>query len=116
MTDQSSDPLRPLLSHEDVEQAITSNPIVVLFKHSPLCGTSSRARKQVAAFAEQHTAIPVFVVDVVEERNVSRYISERLGIRHQSPQVIVMRDGRAIWNASHFRVTTRAITREVERP
>jgi bacillithiol system protein YtxJ len=88
----------------------------VLFKHSPLCGTSSRALRQVARFAAERPETPVFMVDVVENRDVSRYITEKFGIRHQSPQVIVTHDGAPTWNGSHFRVSMRAIRREVDRP
>ncbi len=107
--------LRPLLSHEDVEAALAAAPTVVLYKHSPVCGTSSRAREQVVEFAARQPDTPVYAVDVIESRDVSRYIAERLGILHQSPQVIVLRDGTATWNASHFRVTARAIAREIDR-
>ena len=107
--------LRPLLTHDDVEAAIVAAPAVVLYKHSPVCGTSRRARKQVVEFAERRPETPVYIVDVIENRDVSRYIAERFGIRHQSPQVIVTRDGIPSWNASHFRVTKGAIAREIER-
>jgi bacillithiol system protein YtxJ len=32
-------------------------------------------------------------------------VSERLGIRHETPQAILLRDGKVIWNGSHFRIT-----------
>jgi bacillithiol system protein YtxJ len=31
--------------------------------------------------------------------------SERLGLRHETPQAILLRDGKVVWNASHFRIT-----------
>lgn len=108
--------LRPLESVEDVESVLGAGTTTVIFKHSPLCGTSSRALRQVTAFAGDNRDIPVHLVDVVNDRPISRYIAERLGIRHQSPQVIVIRDGRPAWNGSHFRVSVRALQREIDRP
>jgi len=111
----AADPMRSLSSTEDVDAAAVSGPVVVLFKHSPLCGTSSVARRQVLRFAGQNPETPIYIIDVVNDRPVSQYIAERFGVRHQSPQVIVLRDSRHVWNGSHFRVTARALRREVER-
>jgi bacillithiol system protein YtxJ len=35
-------------------------------------------------------------------------------VRHETPQVIVLRDGKAVWNASHFDVQATAVTKAVE--
>jgi bacillithiol system protein YtxJ len=49
--------------------------------------------------------IPVYIVDVIHNGTVSKRVAERTGIRHESPQTIVLRSGNAIWYASHYDVT-----------
>jgi bacillithiol system protein YtxJ len=48
-------------------------------------------------------------VRVIEERPVSLHLAERLGVRHQSPQALLIRNGAAVWNASHHAITASAL-------
>lgn len=78
---------------------------VILFKHDPYCPISSRAYREMARIAE-----PVAVIDVANERRIADAVTKRTGVRHESPQVIVLRDGQAAWSASHFSITTDTVT------
>jgi bacillithiol system protein YtxJ len=77
---------------------------VLLFKHDPYCSISSLAHDQLARLGGE---IPW--IDVADDRDVARAATERTGIRHESPQVILLRDGKAVWSASHFDITTSAV-------
>ena len=57
--------------------------------------------------------IPVFLVDVLSQRPLSQNIAASLGIRHESPQAIVLRRGAPLWHASHYDVTADALAKEV---
>lgn len=92
-----------------------SQETAVLFKHSPVCSASARAYGQVECFIERSPDTPVYLLDVIGERELSNRIAERFGIRHESPQVIVLHRGTPTWNGSHFRIKARAIGREVRR-
>ncbi|MFQ5747743.1 MAG: bacillithiol system redox-active protein YtxJ [Gemmatimonadota bacterium] len=107
--------MRPLANDAEVEEML-DRETAVLFKHSPICGTSARARRQVERFVARNPDTPVYVLDVLEARDLSRRVAERFGIRHESPQAIVLRRGAPIWTGSHFRITARALQREVRRP
>src|SRR5436305_14114685 len=74
--------------------------VAVLFKHSPSCGVSWAAQTQVKKFTGAHPEIPVYTISVRQERELSREIATSTGIRHESPQVIVMRRGVAVADAS----------------
>lgn len=52
---------------------------------------------------------PVSLVDVARQRDLARRIAEQTGIRHESPQVLVLRDGVAVWSASHRAITAAAV-------
>jgi bacillithiol system protein YtxJ len=92
--------------------ALLAAPLAVLYKHSPICPTSSFAYEEMLAF-RRVSPVPVYVVDVIKHRPLSRALAERLGITHQSPQAIVLRRGVAAWHRSHYEIEVAALTRAV---
>lgn len=70
---------------------------VVLFKHDPHCPISARAYREM----EQLTGA-VALIDVEEHNDMAQEIAGRTSIEHQSPQVIVLQDGQAVWSASLY--------------
>ncbi len=98
--------LLAIQSSEDI-QRILGSASAVLFKHSPTCGTSAYAYEEVDRFAAERNEVPVYIVDVIAQRPLSREIEARVGIRHESPQVFVIREGRVVWSASHYSITAR---------
>ena len=85
----------------------TKKPVIV-FKHSNACSISARA------YREMEKVDGVNIVEVQSARDVSRELASRTGVRHETPQVIILRDGKAVWNASHFDVTAANVQRAVE--
>jgi bacillithiol system protein YtxJ len=75
------------------------NPIV-LFKHSITCPISTDACNQMAIVDGD-----VNIVIVQTSRPISNAIAERTSIQHQSPQMIVLQNGKPIFNASHYDIT-----------
>ena len=106
--------VRPIESTEAFEELlrVSAEGPVVLLKHSTRCPVSTYARREFDEFVRGSDAAAVVcaMVLVVECREVSLVIAERLGVRHQSPQAIVIRDGEAVWNDSHERVTAAALS------
>lgn len=86
----------------------TQKPVIV-FKHSNACGISSRAYREMEKVEAE---INVLVVQSAHE--ISREFAHLTGVRHETPQVIVLRDGKAVWNASHFDVQAAAVTEALE--
>ena len=60
-------------------------------------------------FEEQCPEVPVYRVDVIRQRKLAGRIAEDLGVRHESPQVIVLIAGEPSWHASHRDVTTEGL-------
>jgi bacillithiol system protein YtxJ len=79
--------------------------VAVVFKHSPSCAISWAAEAQVKKFVANHPSVPVYTILVRQDRELSRQIAELTGIRHESPQVIVLRRGVVVADASHQDVT-----------
>lgn len=95
---------------EDAMAASEASP-VFLYKHSTVCPVSGAALQRLRAFLKQ--APPgtpeVLMVKVIESRPVSNAIARTLGVEHESPQLILVRDRRAAWSASHHAITGDAI-------
>ena len=81
---------------------------LVIFKHSLTCPISSAAYDQM----EQYEG-GVALVEIQNARTLSGAIASRFGVTHESPQVIVLRKGQVVWNASHFKITAEAVAKAV---
>ena len=98
-------------SFEELLQRSADGPVVI-FKHSNICSVSAGAYEEMSAVKS-----PVNIVVVQDARDVSDEIEARTEVEHHSPQVIILHNGKAVWNASHWKVKTDAVeeaVREVE--
>lgn len=84
---------------------------VWLFKHSLTCGVSGHAWSELQRFADESPADgPVFaVIEIQVARPVSNAVAERTGIRHESPQIFLLRQGQVAWQASHYGINRDAL-------
>jgi len=71
----------------------------ILFKHSNTCGVSARAFREMANVNQA-----VGIVVVQHARPVSDEIEKRWSLPHETPQVLIIREGKLVWDASHFSV------------
>lgn len=90
---------------------------VLVFKHSTRCPISAAARNRLVDYLKDAGtgAPPVFEVWVIESRPVSNTVMEDLGISHQSPQVLLVRDRRCVWTVSHHEITGKNIADAVKK-
>ncbi|WP_172194891.1 bacillithiol system redox-active protein YtxJ [Saccharibacillus qingshengii] len=84
---------------------------VLIFKHSTRCPISSRAYLEAKRYLEgsPNPDAAYALIHVVEDRPVSLEAADRLGVEHASPQAILLKDGQAVWNTSHARITSSAL-------
>jgi|SRR6266478_4892777 len=92
---------------------LLSAPLAVLYKHSPICPTSGVAYEEMLAL-RRRSPVPVYLVDVIEHRPLSRALAERIGVVHESPQAIILRDGVAAWHRSHYDIQADAMVRVLD--
>jgi bacillithiol system protein YtxJ len=104
--------LNEITSQEEWDAALQRSetaPIFV-FKHSTTCPISAGAYRRVLDYQKAHDDMPeILMVKVIEARSVSNAIAEKLGVQHQSPQMILVKDGRAVWDASHGSIESNGI-------
>ncbi|SHJ89402.1 bacillithiol system redox-active protein YtxJ [Epilithonimonas mollis] len=102
--DESVSLWNKLESEKDLQSAIekSSQGKVLIFKHSTRCFISKTILKsferQMQNSEKNYT---YYFLDLLAHRNLSNDIETRFDIVHQSPQLIVLDSGKAIYNASH---------------
>lgn len=90
----------------DVLLALSESTPVMVLKHSTRCPISSFAHREYIEYVPgaAERGVTCAMILVVEDRAVSLELAERVGVRHESPQAILLRDGKAVWDDSHERV------------
>jgi bacillithiol system protein YtxJ len=78
---------------------------IIIFKHSNACSISSGAYAHMS-----QVECTIGIVTVQEAREVSAEIERRLGVAHESPQVLIVRNGSVVWSASHGQVRAEVVT------
>ena len=99
----------PLESIAEVEQLkIDSHDHpVVIFKHSTRCSISSMAlsRLERAWNKQEMQGVDAFFLDLIRYRDVSQHIAESFRIMHQSPQLLLIRNGECVYHTSHVGIS-----------
>ncbi|MCM3746192.1 bacillithiol system redox-active protein YtxJ [Paenibacillus pasadenensis] len=88
---------------------------VLVFKHSTRCNISADAHAAWERWMEsaKGESVDTALVRVVEERPVSNAIEEQLGVKHASPQAILIKNGKAEWHTSHWHITEASLAENV---
>lgn len=97
--------MEEITTPEQMTALIGSKEPAILFKYSPTCGISQVAQEAWETFAETPTGLRLAQCDVVQARPAARGMVEQVGVAHQSPQVLVLENGRCIAHTSHYSIT-----------
>lgn len=95
--------------HDVLEQS-KENPLFVL-KHSTTCPISAAAYN---AFESSAVEVPKYFIKVQDSRPVSNEIESNLQVEHQSPQLFLLKDGQAVWQATHYSISGSKIGKAVD--
>ena len=86
----------------------------IIFKDSVSCGISAHAKDRLRQGHEQIEGKADFhYLNLLAFRSLSRLVAEELGVTHQSPQILVIRDRSAVYTASHFAIEAADIARHL---
>ncbi len=105
---------RKLLSIEDVQGLIqdSNQQPQVIFKHSTRCGISMLA---LARLKSRLPNVEYHLLDLIAYRDVSNYIADTFSIPHSSPQILLIIDGKCIFDTSHMDISSKVIERELSK-
>ena len=111
-------PRLPSVEHlDELERLLrdSDHAPVLLFKHSHTCGISLEALDELVEHLNEGADVVRYgLVTVQTHRELSNAIAARLGVRHETPQAILVREGRAVWTASHFRVNASELRKALQ--
>jgi bacillithiol system protein YtxJ len=98
----------PFTSIDQMEEikALSANETILIFKHSTRCGISRMVLKQFEnSFKEGFKDLKVYYIDLLNYREVSNEVGYAFQVQHQSPQLLVIKNGVAVNHASHYEIT-----------
>jgi bacillithiol system protein YtxJ len=87
----------------------------LIFKHSNTCPISTTAYKQMQSYLQNSPSenVDYSLIVVQTARNISNEVAAKLGVVHESPQAILVKNGQAVWNKSHFDITQKSLTEAI---
>lgn len=102
--------LKKIDSSSQLEDLLKKEDKFFLLKHSLTCPISHAAYQEYEKYATENESVPAYYLAVQEARPLSNEIAEKFEIKHESPQAILIKNGEATWNASHWKITNRSLT------
>ena len=93
--------------------ALSNEKPVAIFKHSTRCSVSRMALKQFENEFNFSDKVTPYFLDLIAHRDISNAIADQFGVTHQSPQLIVIKDGKAIYNVSHSDIDAEELGKRV---
>lgn len=88
---------------------------VLIYKHSTRCGISSAALKRLESesFAHTGSSLKHYFLDLLRHRDISMAIADRYGVRHESPQVLLIRNGQCVYHSSHSAISYETLIKKM---
>ena len=95
-------------------QELFALSLVIVLKHSVTCSASAYAYEEVMNFVKAYPTVPVYVIPVQTHRRAATYLAKYTGVRHESPQVMILKRGRVSAVATHSGITARFLRSTVD--
>jgi bacillithiol system protein YtxJ len=102
-----------LTTAEQVDDFLAMNPASAIFK-AGTCHKTQETFAQVQAHLELREDLPLGIIRVVESRPASNRVTERSGITHESPQIILFKDGKAVFDRDNWDITGESVAEALE--
>lgn len=96
--------MRFLTSPAEVDGFLAENPLAVVFK-AGTCHKTQETFSQVQPLLEDRPDLPLGIIRVVESRSASNRVAEVTGLRHESPQLILFKDGKSVFDRDNWNIT-----------
>ncbi len=102
-------PLQQISQLDEIVEHSKNVPCLI-FKHSTRCSISALAQNRLEkGWGIQDGAMLPYFLDLVAHRDLSNLIAEQFGVRHESPQVLLIKDGQCTYEASHLAISPGAL-------
>lgn len=99
---------------EEIKNSSAEKPVLI-FKHSTSCSISAMAWDRMARNwkSEDFEKVTPYYLDLIGYRVISNQIAKDFGIMHESPQVILIKNGKAVYDNSHMGISYRDVMEKV---
>ena len=102
-----STPWLPLTQPDEITQLAQASheQPVLIFKHSTTCSISVAAKSKIERqWADSGLDLPIYYLDLLRFRPLSAQVAEQFGVRHESPQLLLIQAGECTYDASHMNI------------
>lgn len=103
-----------LTSQQQLADVKKAEGYSVIFKHSTRCSVSMMAKR---TFERDGDVIPenaaLYFLDLIAYRDLSNQVAELFGVQHQSPQILLIKDGECVLEASHSDISADEIAETI---
>jgi bacillithiol system protein YtxJ len=101
-------------TNHEFDELYNSSEQTWVFKYSPICPISTSVQHEFTEWAQKN-GVAVALVHVIRNRELARYIADITGIRHESPQLLVVGQGKVWWQGSHYAINSSSLLEALER-
>ena len=112
-----STPWLPLTQPEQLTELAQSSheQPVLIFKHSTTCSISAAAKSKIERqWADSGLELPIYYLDLLRFRPISAQIVQEFSVQHESPQLLLIQDGKCTYHASHMGIRLADVAEEVK--
>jgi bacillithiol system protein YtxJ len=93
--------------------AISNEKPVIIFKHRTRCSISRMALKQFEREFDLNDTVDAYFLDLIAHRDISNEIASTFNVYHESPQLILIRNGKAVYDVSHSDIDAGALKEKI---
>ena len=97
-----------LTTPEQVDQFLAAHKTAAIFK-AGTCHKTPSAFENLQAQLEDREDLPLGIIRVVEARAASNHLEQKTGVRHESPQLLLFRDGKSVFDRDNWDITAEAV-------
>jgi len=99
----------------EITENISHSTTCVIFKHSTTCSLSAIAKHRMKDLtAAGPKGLHFYYLDLLSYRSVSNFIAETYDVVHKSPQILVIKDGKSIYDESHLSINIDSVLSQIE--
>jgi bacillithiol system protein YtxJ len=104
----------PLNNDAQLDEIKSNSGYSLIFKHSTRCSISSMAKRNFELNADDlQSGIQCYFLDLLNFRSLSSQIAEMFDIAHQSPQLLLIKDGNCILEQSHSDISVQEVNEAI---
>ena len=99
-------------SQDRLDTLLSEQRRTIIFKHSLTCPVSTAGFREFEKYLESRDdseEATFALIQIQNQRPLSNHVADVTGVKHESPQALVMEGGKVLWHASHWKITVASL-------